>query len=110
KDRERRIRGVHQPFDVRFEVVAALEVAPEHLPVERSSLPISRPGEGSGLIGDDVPARDGNGEVELPDAEGMRTRLKIDVTRGLPDPRALNEPERGREPRIDPVEGHEVVE
>src|SRR5690348_14305495 len=95
---------------MRLEMITTLEVAPEHLPVEGRGLPISRPAEGPRLIGDDVPARDGNREVELPDAESMRTRLKIDVPRSLPDPGPLNEPERRRESRVDPVEGHEVVE
>src|SRR5437016_5731702 len=58
-------RRVQQALDVDLEVIAILAVAPEDAPLERRRLPIAAAEQGARLVGDDVPARNGEGEVEL---------------------------------------------
>jgi hypothetical protein len=59
-------------------------------------------------VGEDVPVR--HLEIQLPDAEDVRTRREIDVSGRLPDSRTTNEPERRVEADIDAVERDEIVE
>src|SRR2546423_15447611 len=85
--------------------VLPMRAAPPDLPpLEPCRPPIRAPEEGSCLVRDDVPARNGKREVELPDAQHAGPRHEVHVPGRFPDPRAPDEPERWSEPRVDAVE------
>src|SRR6266498_4222731 len=107
---ERIGRCIELPLNVDLEVVAIVAVAAEHAPLEPRRLPVAGTPQGSGCVGDDVPARNGDGEIQLANAERVRPRHEIDVTRRLPDPRAPYEAQCGIESGVDAVERDEVVE
>src|SRR2546422_6752315 len=75
-----------------------LSAPPQPPPLEPCRLPIRAPEGGSGLIGNDVPARDGKREVELADSQHTRSRHEVHVPGRLPDPRAADEAQGRREP------------
>ena len=96
-------------MEIHLEAVTVVPVTAERSPLEPRGLPVSRASERSGFIGDDVPFGK-DLEVQLTDAEGVRSRHEVAVARRLPDARAPDESDRRCEPRRDAVERDEVVE
>src|SRR5690349_16511185 len=110
KDGEAVRRSIEEALDVDLEMRTGLEVAAEGTPLEGGGLPVPVSEDGAGLTGDDVPAGDGEQEIQLADPEDVGARHEVDVRRRFPDAGALYEAKRRVEARIDPIERDEVVE
>src|SRR5436190_17847552 len=102
KNVERIGRRVEPALEIHFEPVPILPLAPEKPPLEPCGLPVGRANERSGPVGNDVPFGD-ELEVELADAESVRSRHEVRVARGLPDAGAPHEAKWRGEPIVDPV-------